>query len=171
MKIGRHYPTSRHTAAVLFEVMLAIAIFTGAAMFTLRAVSHGLRELDRTTKQAQAVDMARTTFAQLEAGLVDLADLRQGDPPAEDRARSFDEAGDQPRWTIETETVPTEYEGLQLVELTVREELGDGFGAEPDSEGVSFTLRQLIRLSPMESEPFEEDEMVRDLVEPREGME
>ena len=151
----RDHRRSVRVAAVLFEVLLSIAIFTGAAMFTLRAVNQGLRDLDRTRREAQALDLARTTLAQLEAGLIDLADLHEGEPMdmsgSGGGSGAFDEMADQPRWTIETETVRTEFEGLSLLVLTVFEESGESFGPERELDGVSVTVA--FRLPPSTTLP------------------
>src|SRR5262245_36044128 len=61
---------------VLFEVMLSVALFAGAAAFTLAATRSVSITLERSQKQQQAVDLARTRLAELEAGLITLGDLR-----------------------------------------------------------------------------------------------
>ena len=144
-------------AAVLFEVLLSIAIFAGAALFTLRAVRQGIGSLDRRQREARALDLAHTAMSLLEAGLIDLADLREGDP-----AVLAEALGDQPKrfeddptiatWTIDAETRPTEFTGLTLVIVTV-------------------TMRQLLRLSPLAAPPYEADELVADLIDASGGAE
>ncbi|MCZ6835447.1 MAG: hypothetical protein O7G85_06705 [Planctomycetota bacterium] len=155
--------------AVLFEVLLSIAIFAGAAMFTLGAVRQGINDLERRIRTARALDLARTAIAQLEAGLIDLADLREGDPDVlMESSKAFDESFEYVRWTIEAETQRTEYEGLTLLTITVRQEQGEEFGptrSDDDEDVASVTLRQLVRLEPIEASPFEDDELVADLID------
>lgn len=154
---------------ILFEIMLSIAIFSGAALFTLRAVSNALVAFDRSARRQQAMDVARSTLAELEIGLVTIADLR-------DRAeRTLARDGESQRdrieandnelhWEIEIETERTEYADLTLVELIVRESTGDDFD---EADAISITLRQLMSLTSETPEPYREDELVEDLVEPR----
>jgi hypothetical protein len=166
-------------AAVLFEVLLSIAIFTGAALFTLRAVRQGITGLDQRQREARALDLAGTALAMLEAGLIDLADLREGDP-----AMLAEALGDQPKrfedgpmaaaWLIDADTQPTEFAGLTLVSVTVTDRSGGDAmrSAGPDDIGVvTITLRQLMRLAPLEAPPYEEDELVADLIDESGGAE
>ena len=70
---------------------------------------------------------------------------------------------EQQVWTVDLTTERTEFTGLVLVELTVREE-SDAHAA--DEEPVSVTLRQLMRLRDADAEEYELDEMLRDLPDP-----
>src|ERR1043165_8910114 len=88
-----------HRGAVLFEVMLAVALFGGAAAFTLAAVRSVFASLDRVRLQQEAVDVAASTMAQLEAGAVTLADVR-GESSATHQADS----AIRNRWIITAET-------------------------------------------------------------------
>jgi len=167
-------------AAVLFEVLLSIAIFAGAALFTLRAVRQGIGSLDRRQREARALDLAHTAMSLLEAGLIDLADLREGDP-----AVLAEALGDQPKrfeddptiatWTIDAETRPTEFTGLTLVIVTVSDAGGGDPVASPNDEAgggiVTVTMRQLLRLSPLAAPPYEADELVADLIDASGGAE
>jgi hypothetical protein len=125
--------------AVLFEVMLSIALFTGAAAFTLAAVRSVYITLDRTSRQHEAIDLARSKMAQLEAGLITLADLRSG----ADDASEGNDSQSKPRWVYELRTQRTEYTGLTLVELTVHEQQASKAAAD---NAMSYTLRQLMNL-------------------------
>ena len=163
----------RTRGAILLEVMLSIALFTGAALFALRAMGSAFEALDRSARQQQALDLATSTFAQLEVGLINLSDLREGDAT---NVTSTNQEGDvnaelgefMPRWGVEVQTQPTEFEGLTLVIITVREEPPEAF-ASSESEGlISVTLHQLMSLTAPEPESYREDELVEDLVEPRE---
>ena len=122
-----------HRGAVLFEVLLSVALFGGAAAFTLAAMQSVFDSLDRLRSRQEAIDLASSKLAELEAGLISLADLRSGN------AADSDE-----RWVFDLHSRRSEFTRLTLVELTVRQrESGGGAGA---ATPVSFTLRQLIAL-------------------------
>src|SRR5512145_1515697 len=125
----------RRRGGILFEVMLAVALFGGAAAFTLGAVRSVLTTLDRTRRQQEAVDLARTKLAELEAGFISLAELS---------ADSIE------GWALESKSNRSEFANLTLVELTVREQAPHGQAPE---QAVSFTLRQLVALRPDEADP------------------
>ena len=160
---------------ILFEIMLSIAIFAGAALFTLRAVSNALAAFDRSARRQQAMDVARSTLAELEVGLITIADLR--DRSERDLSRDANQRrdrlraqSDEPHWVIEIETERTEYADLTLVALIVRESpREDSIGFDEDN-AISISLRQLMALptaSPRAPRPYREDELVEDLVQPR----
>jgi hypothetical protein len=151
--------------------MLSVALFAGAAAFTLAAARSVSRTLERSQKQQQAVDLARTRMAELETGLITLGDLRgesagAADSPARASrdAGNFDENSSHAtlRWRTEVRTSRTEFTGLTLVELTVIEALS----REAESAGgnpTRYTLRQLIALREDEGEAWEEDELTKGL--------
>ena len=160
---------------ILFEIMLSIAIFAGAALFTLRAVSNAVVAFDRSARRQQAMDVARSTLAELEVGLITIADLRdraewdlsRDAGQGRDRLRA---QGDQPHWVIEIETELTEYTDLTLVALSVRESSGEDAVGFDEENAISITLRQLMALqsdSSLDPRPYREDELVEDLVQPR----
>lgn len=171
-------PLDNHCSArggILFEIMLSIAIFAGAALFTLRAVSNALVAFDRSARRQQAMDVARSTLAELEVDLITIADLRdraerdlsRNASPRRDR---LSPQSDERHWIIEIETERTEYADLTLVALIVRESSGeDSVGLDEDN-AISITLRQLMALQTEASlapRPYQEDELVEDLVQPR----
>jgi hypothetical protein len=153
--------------------MLAVALFAGAAAFTLGAVRSVYQTLERSRKQQQAVDLARTRIAELEAGLITLGDLRgesagAADSPAQASrdASTFDEHGSPQalRWRTEVRTSRTEFTGLTLIELTVIESLSheaEAAGANP----MRYTLRQLVAVRGDEAEAWEQDDLTKDLPE------
>ena len=57
-------------AGVLFEVIVALVLFVGAASFVLSANRSVFSTLERTRLQREATDLARTRLAELEAGLI-----------------------------------------------------------------------------------------------------
>lgn len=133
---------SRWRGAVLFEIMLAVALFGGAAAFTLAAVRSALATLDQTQRQQEAVDLARSKLAELDAGII----------------TEFDVHGNWvDGWLLELQTRRTEFTGLSLIELTVREH-PDPAGPPP-SDAVSYTLRQLMELRATGAQSYQEDEL------------
>ncbi len=155
---------------VLFEAMLAIALFVGAASFTLASVRNVTRALERSRMLQEAVDIARSRMAELEAGLITLGALR-GETDVgdgyEQRSGAFtlDNEGfsmSRPRWRLEIATSRTTFPNLTLVELTVIENRDEaGQGAADAANAMRYTLRQLVALRDDESEAFEEDPMLR----------
>ena len=157
----------RH-GAILLETVIALALFIGAAAFTTMALSQTLAGLDRAEREARALDLARSVMAQLQAGLLDLAEVRDGED-AFDAVGSV-EFADHPEqeehwiagWTLEITTERSEFTGLSLVTVEVREAEDEStleFGA--DGEGsASATLRQLLRVSDSEEDDYEVDELL-----------
>ena len=116
-------------AGVLFEVVLSVALFGGAALFALSAARNTLASLERMRLQQAAIDLAKSKMAELEAGLITVSDLR-------------DSAGDDDLWTFDAHTSRTEFTDLSLIELTVRQNVEETEFHNP----MSFTLRQLVAL-------------------------
>lgn len=143
--IGRN---SNRRGGVLFEVVLAVALFGGAAAFTLAAARSALDSMQRVRLQQAAVDLAKTRLAQLEAGLIALADLRDGITAESD-------SSDAVEWTFDLKTGRTEFTNLTLIELTVRQTLPEGDDRTP----ISCTLKQLMALRPDEAVEYERDEL------------
>lgn len=159
---------------ILFEVVVSLALFGAAAAFTLGAVRSVFHSLRTSQLQQQAIDLARSKMAELEAGLITLADLRGqsggsgiGSFDTLDRevAGGGSAAGQAPlRWAFELKTHRTEFTGLSLIELTVREDrpAQDDPAATPP---VQFTLRQLVALREVDAESYHSDTAV-DRAEP-----
>jgi len=127
--------------ALLFEVMLALTIFVGAGTAILAVVGQSTASLRATRDRQQAVDLARSAMAELEAG-IKTADVLSG-PVAmwrdelDSQGDEFEESG----WELRVRTEPTTFDGLTLVIVTAAR-----VGVADESPG-SFTLRQLVRLS------------------------
>jgi type II secretory pathway pseudopilin PulG len=151
--------------AALFEVLVSMALFIGAAAVTLAAVRSALDALARERREQMALDLVRSTLAELEAGLISFQDLRDGERRGVGSLEAFEPSeppanlGTAPWWSFDLESERTEFTGLSLVTLTVTEQLPD------DSEGIHVTLRQLMPLRETDAEAFQEDEMLRDLPE------
>jgi hypothetical protein len=152
-------------AGVLLEVMIAIALFVGAGAFALGAMNNTLNAIVYNQRQAMAVDIARSKLAELEAGLITPADLREADGTAlgSITPRQLDDAA-AGRWEFDVRTSPSEYGNLSLVELTITE-ASDDPAVDPESL-VSYTIRQLIELRPDDDETYEEDDLLRGLPAP-----
>ena len=149
---------------VLFEVLLSIALFVGAAAFAFSATRNVFSGLDRTYREQQAADLARSKLAELEAGLIGLGDLRGEPIRSVGSIESYvdDEWRDgaaAPRWIVEADTQRTEHTGLTLVEITVSE-------TTDSDQAVAYTLRTLMRLRDTRDEEYEEDDLLDDLPEP-----
>jgi len=132
--------------AVLLEALLSVALFVGAAGLALAAVRSAFTAMDRGQRELNAIDIARSKLAELEAGSISLADLRSR-PVIEIGSRevAVGDVGETAPYMVAIKTSPTEFPGLTLVELTVSEAAGsDGF--EVVERAPLFTLRQLVRL-------------------------
>ncbi len=163
---SRIHASSRR-AAILFEVMLSIALFVGSAAFCLGATKSLFGALDRAKRRQVAVDLARSKLAELEVGLITLGDLRgewSGAVGSHEAADEFDRLDHRPRWSFDVRTSRTVFAGLLLVELTVNEIPGEA-GAAADSDGISYTLRQLVPLREVDVEAYQEDDLLRGLPE------
>ena len=153
MQCRRHTPEppTRHTrrGGILLEVVLAIALFAGAAAFALASVRSVFNTLEQARLLQEAIDLARSKMSELEAGLITLADLRGNDPQ---QIGSFDLRGDwqddEFPWQIDVATQRSEFTGLSLVELTV-------IRNDPHEQPTRYTLRQLISLREADTEEFE----------------
>lgn len=119
--------------AMLFELLVAIAIFALAATLLLSTLSDVIVANGRDATTARAVDLARTRLSELEAGLIAPEDLRA------ESGRRADDAGRGAREELVVDAVisRSDYPGLSLVELRVF----DGVQDAP-----RFVLRQLVSL-------------------------
>ena len=153
----------RHRGAMLLEVMLAVGLFVGSAAFCLAVTRSLFASLQRADRRHLAVDLARSKLAELEAGLVNVQDLRGewsgavGSRPRDD----LETLAPGPVWEIDVTTSLSEYRGLSLIELTVME-VSQDTGADRD-DVVSFTLRRLIALREQDPEAYETDELLEGL--------
>ena len=154
----------RRPGAMLFEVMLSLALFVGAGTLCLSVTKSLAEALQRTQLQQEAIDLARSKLAELEAGLTTIGDLRgewSGAIGSIEPDDDLDGSGRPSRWSFEVNTTRTEFSGLSLVALTVSENTGP----LADSEAFSVTLRQLMTLREIDPEMYESDELLEDLPE------
>lgn len=169
---------------MLFEVMVALAILLMASMTLGAIVMQSVGAMDRTRRSMQACDLARSTMAQIEAGILDAASVsgpvRRWDASmflmpedafapaggAEPVEASAELPGEipvgvseniGPEWSVEVETEPTEFDGLWLVTVTAQLQAAQA----PDVVLASYTLRQVVRLgTEPEDVAGEEDELM-----------
>lgn len=154
----------RRRGWVLFEMMVALTIFIFTSIAVLGAVSQGLAAAQRTAYQSKAVDLARSTMSKLEAGLGTVQNLSgpvaAWEPGTDGEASSdgsFDESSpanfadtppeDSP-WVVEIDTVPSQFQGLTHVVVTVVRHAS----AESDVVVASYSLHQLVRIAPKEDD-------------------
>ena len=146
MPSGRRRRARVWAGGVLFEVMLALALFVGAASFTLAAARSVFSSLDQMRRRQEAIDLARSKLAELQTGLITISDLRGQHVDSVSSSKGADvdrpsQSAGAGGWILEAKTTRTVFTGLSLVELTVREDVA------PDvPQAVSFTLRQLMPL-------------------------
>lgn len=126
----------RRRGALLLELLISLAIFSATAMLVLVALRDLQRSMERAATRQAALDEARSVLARLEAGAMNINDLRG----------EVGEDEDSSRFRIRAKTAPTEYRNLTLVELEVR----TGEGA---MERVECRLRQLVELRPEREQP------------------
>lgn len=150
--------TQRRRGGALFEVMLSIALFVGAAALAMATTRSMLGSLDQAHRQQQAVDLARSKMAELRAGLVNVADLQAERAVGVGTFDHFnDEPGAQPLWDVQIRTERSEFGGLSIVTLTVIENSN-----HPDA--VRYTLRQLVQLRDVAGEEaYEMDDLLEGL--------
>lgn len=168
----------RQRGAILFEVLLSIAVFAGAALFVLSASRSAVDGQYKSLHEQQAVDLASSLLAELEAGQMSLLELRDGLPRQLGSNESFREQIDERiarggrGWAVEIATERSEYPGLTLVILTVFEtQPGEPEGGDASDAAVRCTLRQLMRLRDADVEEVQPDEMLEDLPSARGGLE
>jgi len=156
-----------HRGGVLLEIMVALAILLMASMTIGGIVIDSINAMVNTRRTMQACDLARSTMAEIEAGLLDPTSLSgpivrwdstrllmDSDQPFEDAGAETDRGSAGPAlpmdfgetteelWNVEVDTEPTESSGLFLVTVTA----WLGTQAAPDQKQASYTLRQVVRL-------------------------
>lgn len=161
---------STRRGAILFEVLLSIAIFAGAALFVLSASRNAVDQQYKSMRQQQAVDLASSMLAELETGRLSLFELRDGLPRSLGSNDTFREQIDERfesdgrRWGVEVNTERSEIPGLTLVILTVFDTTSmDALAQDSEQATVKCTLRQLMALREEDAEDYRPDEMLEDL--------
>ena len=111
--------TPPKSGVVLFEVILALVLFSFAAIIIANSFSSSLRSVDRMRNDLDASNLAISTLSEIELGIKPI----ETSPPTE-----FEEPFEKWTWQIET-TKPNEDldmgGGLTLVEvIIINEDLG-----------------------------------------------
>jgi hypothetical protein len=153
--------SDERSGAVLFEMVLALALFVAGAAMLSQVQTSVAQSLERARLSTQATDLATKALAELEAGIITLADLRtmrlRTERSTGRMERRVDvEDIDQPSpWTLSVRTERSPYSGLTLVEVTVAYVEGNPaqvaarnveLGEAADGSQVRITIRQLMRL-------------------------
>jgi len=152
----------RRHGGILLEMMIALALFVGAALFILRATSQARMAVDRAVTQQRAVDLATTRLAELETGLITLSDLRSGFEDSRPEFGSFDSTMPVQRLRLESRTERSAFPGLTLLKIDVLD--AEQVAADGGARTV-FTIRKLIRISEDDIDAYEQDELLDDLPE------
>lgn len=128
---------------ILLETMIAVAVFTAAAALLLRTSTQAIADLDLAEQRSMAIDLARSAIARLEAGAVNLADLRAGRVTPEDEGSALEES----LFRVQVATRRSAFPGLTVVEVSVH-----GRDAAADAAPLAI-LRQLVELRREDEEP------------------
>ena len=121
---------------LLLETLIALAIFTAAAGYTLLIIRDGSDAIDRAARRVAAVDLASARMAEIEAGIVSLAEAGDAGMDGLERLDGLQ---------VEVATAPSAFEGLTLVEVLVYDTL-----AEEEQRNAEFPLARLSALLPGE---------------------
>lgn len=154
----------RRRGGVLFEVMLSMTLFIGAAAFAMSASRSMLGDLHGMLLRQQAVDVARSKFAELQAGLISVQDLQGEQVRGLGSFEAFnEEPGAHPLWVIDVSTTRASFPGFSIVSLTVSQETATAT-VTPNADGVRITLRQVMQLREVNDErEYEADDLLEDL--------
>ena len=76
--------------ALLLEVLLALALFLAVISLGFSAIESGQRAVGQGRREAQAVDLALSRLAELEAGILPWPELRDDPDQPVGSATSFD---------------------------------------------------------------------------------
>jgi len=143
----RSFLWSTERASILLEVILAVAIFTAAALVVLRQVSFASDAVQRARDQERAADLVRSAMAMIEAGLETPETLSGPLAPARvayglaSGSRTAPTTESYANWEMTVEVNPSPFEGLTKVRITAV------WGGGTAAERARFSLAQLVRLS------------------------
>lgn len=134
----------RSRAAILLECVVALAILVSVAMVLVGTVTRAVDAVEQARQTEQAADLARSTLARIELGLLPLE--RANGPVAawrDEGDTSFDDdLPEETGWRLETTSEPSPFEGLTLV--TVRAMYQPG--GEESGVRAWYALTQAVRL-------------------------
>ena len=129
------------SGSVMLELLISIALFVGAAGFTLSAMRSALDGARRAELRARAVDLAETRLAQLDAGLISTGELGEGSA-----GTNADALEEQDLEVVVEFTPSSTASNLVLARATVREVIG----GEPGS--IVFATDRLVTSDPQRDE-------------------
>lgn len=157
--------------AILVEMVLALAIFVGAAMAISASVRGSLGSAIEMRSRIRAADLAASAMAQIEAGISTMRDL-DGPIPVWEEPGADGMVSDAPprmsEWSLEIASERSGVSGLTLVTVTASR-TGEPGAAAPatrfdEPRGPSFTVHRLLRLARgVESDENPEDSISADL--------
>lgn len=139
--------TRRQSGSILLEVILAVAIFTAAALVVLRQVSFASDAVVRARDQERAADVARSAMAMLEAGLETPETLNGPLAPARvayglgSTSKAAPSAETFANWELVVDVQPSPFEGLAKVRVMAI------WGSGQSVERARYSLAQLVPLS------------------------
>jgi len=153
----RHHPR----AAVLLETLVSLAMFVAVAMITLGITGSVLDTLQRDRIRATAHDLAASRYAELSAGVIPIAELR--DPRTSLRMVGSVPWGDaEPEddlaWELRATALRSDLPGHREVVVTARALRGRMVVAEA-------SVRGLMRLADDDADMYEEDDLFDGLPE------
>ena len=130
--------------AVLLECVLALALFVACGLVVMSMMDRATNSVVYTRDAEEAVDVARTAMAKIEAGIATPQTLNGPVPVWHDEEDgTYDESlPTGTLWTLEIGTEPSQFDGLTSVTVkAVKQAQGS------DEELASYTLHQLVRLT------------------------
>jgi general secretion pathway protein I len=119
----------RQRGLTLYEVVIALAIFSGAIVALFEALSTATRAALQARIQSQAVLLAETKMAEVVAGVL---------PPTSSGDVAFTDAG-LDGWSYSINVTPATHSGINQVEVSVK------CSQAPNSIDASFTMTRLLR--------------------------
>jgi type II secretory pathway pseudopilin PulG len=148
--------------ALLLETMVALTLFVGAALAILTMLDRSAEARARVRDARQAMDLASSALARIEAGLDTPESLdgpvrawsdHEGDPAV------VHGAGDGP-WELDIRTEPSAFEGLVKVTAeAIKKSVPRGGASDSDRVVASASLSQLVRLAAASAPKTLEDEL------------
>ncbi len=142
--------------AILFEAILATSVFVVSGLAILAMLDQAVSRMTAIQQAEEAVDLARSAMAKIEASLATPESLNGPVDPMEDQAMDSGSigppmlSGQDARWELFIDTEPSSFPGLTLV--SVRAVRLDNAG-NPD-ESIAYELRQLVKLFEDDSSHF-----------------
>ncbi|MCH2160877.1 MAG: hypothetical protein MK085_03275 [Phycisphaerales bacterium] len=94
----------------MLEILIALAVFTAAAGYTLLAIRDGAEATDRAARRVVAIDLAASRLAEIEAGIVAIEDGADFGMDDFDRSDELE---------VEIISSPSAFDGLTMVEVLV----------------------------------------------------